>query len=101
MHRVGLNQSLLSTTAEAESAGVVDLSAVALHMWERKLGPYLASLLADLSQEQSALAPFRWVGYEVVAADGTVITRPGATGTTARVHYVLRLADLTIVQLRV
>jgi Transposase DDE domain len=101
MHRVGLNKSLLSTTAEAESAGVVDLSAVALHKWERKLGPYLASLLADLAQEQASIAPFRWAGYEVVAADGTVITRPGATGTTARVHYSLRLADLTIVQLRV
>jgi Transposase DDE domain len=101
MHRVGLNQSLLSTTAEAESAGVVDLSAVALHKWERKLGPYLASLLADLSREQATSTPWRWEGYDVVAADGTVLTNPGATGTTARVHYVLRLADLTIVQLRV
>ena len=101
MHRVGLNQSLLSTTAEAESAGLVDLSAVALHKWERKLGPYLASLVADLSREQATLVPWRWAGYEVLAADGTVVTRPGATGTTARVHYALRLADLTLVQLRV
>jgi hypothetical protein len=101
MHRVGLNKSLISTTAEAESAGVVDLSSVALHKWERKLGPYLASLVAQLSQEQATFAPWRWAGYEVVVADGTVITRPGATGTTARVHYVLRLADLTLVQLRV
>jgi hypothetical protein len=101
MHRVGLNQSLSSTTAEADSAGVVDLSAVALHKWERKLGPYLATLVAELSKEQATFEPWRWAGYEVVAADGTVITRPGAKGTTARVHYVLRLADLTLVQLRV
>jgi len=101
MHRVGLNKSLLGTTAEAESAGVVDLSSVALHKWERKLSPYLASLVADLSREQATFAPWRWAGYEVVAADGTTITRPGATGTIARVHYVLRLADLTLVQLRV
>jgi hypothetical protein len=101
MHRVGLNQSLISTTAEADSAGVVDLSAVALHKWERKLGPYLATLVAELSKEQATFEPWRWAGYEVVAADGTVITRPGAKGTTARVHYVLRLADLTLVQLRV
>jgi hypothetical protein len=101
MHRVGLSQSLSSTTAEADSAGVVDLSAVALHKWERKLGPYLAALIADLSKEQATVDPWRWAGYEVVACDGTVITRPGAAGTTARVHYVLRLADLTLVQLRV
>lgn len=101
VHRVGLNKSLSSTMAEADSAGVVDLSSVALHKWERKLGPYLATLVADLSKEQATFEPWRWAGYEVVVCDGTVITRPGATGTTARVHYVLRLADLTLVQLRV
>lgn len=101
MHRVGLNHSLLSTTAEADSAGVVDLSPVALHKWERKLGPYLASLVAQLAHEQALCTTWRWEGYEVVVADSSVITRPGATGTTARVHYALRLSDLTIVQLRV
>ncbi|WP_438017769.1 transposase [Sorangium sp. So ce315] len=101
MHRVGLNKSLSSTTAEAGSAGVADLSSVALHKWERKLGPYLATLLADLATEQAEFESWRWAGYEVVIADGTTITRPGATGTTARVHYALRLVDLTIVQLHV
>jgi len=101
MHRVGLNKSLSGTTAEADSAGVVDLSSVALHKWERKLGPYLATLLADLAKEQQGLESWSWAGYEVLVADGTTITRPGATGTTARVHYALRLADLTIVQVQV
>src|ERR1700742_1556798 len=71
MNRVGLSKSLSSATAEADSAGVVDLSAVALHKWERKLGPYLATLVADLSKEQADFEPWRWAGYEVVATDGT------------------------------
>ena len=30
------------------------------------------------------------VGYEIVLADGTTVTRPGAKGTTARVLYAMR-----------
>lgn len=101
MHPVGLNKPLSSTTDEAGSAGVADVSSVALHKWERKLAPYLATLLADLAKEQAGFESWHWVGYEVVIADGTTITRPGATGSTARVHYGLRLADLTSMMARV
>jgi hypothetical protein len=101
MHRVGLNKSLCGTMAEADSAGVIDMSSVALHKWERKLAPYLSTLVADLLREQASRDSWRYAGYEVVVVDSTVITDPSATGTTARVHYVLRLADLTIVQMRV
>jgi hypothetical protein len=41
-------------------------------------------------------SPLRWSGYEVVLADGTTVTRPGAEGTTARVLYAMRLADVTL-----
>jgi hypothetical protein len=101
LHRISLNKSLSGTTAEAESAGLVDLSSVALHKWERKLGPYLASLVADLAQELGHVKAGRWAGYEVLVADGTTVTHPGAKGTTARVHYSLRLADLTIGEVHV
>ena len=39
----------------------------------------------------------RWADYEIVIVDATVVTRPGAKGTTARVHYALRLRDLRLI----
>jgi hypothetical protein len=75
----------------------VTLSAPSLHEWERKLGPYLAELVARMVGANDAFSPLRWSGYEVVLADGTVVTRPGAKGPTARVLYALRLADMTLI----
>ena len=75
---------------------LVDMSAVALHKWERKLGPYLAELLARLLDSRAVFSVLQWSGFEIVLADGTTVTRPGAQGTTARVLYALRLADMTL-----
>lgn len=97
---VGLEMSLRITTATTAAAGGVTLSSVALHKWMRKLGPYLATLLAQKLGAAATFASPRWAGYEVIAADGTTITRPGSTGTDARVHYALRLADFALVHCR-
>jgi hypothetical protein len=40
----------------------------------------------------------QWSGYDIILADGTVVTRPGAKGTTARVLYALRLSDMTLLK---
>jgi hypothetical protein len=77
---------------------LVDMSAVALHKWERKLSPYLAELLARMLDSRNAFSVLQWSGFEIVLADGTTVTRPGAQGTTARVLYALGLADMTLLQ---
>lgn len=114
LHRAGLEASLQTTTAAAAAAKkaaehkgegneppsgpLVDLAATSLHAWERKLGPYLAELLARMVGANDMFSAMRWSGYEILLADGTVVTRPGAKGTTARVLYALRLSDMTLLK---
>jgi hypothetical protein len=86
--------SLRMTAALASAAGIVVLSSVALHKWMKKLGPYLAALLQRMVGG-AAFLPEHWGGLEVIAADATTVQRPGSKGTTARVHYALRLSDLS------
>jgi hypothetical protein len=98
LHRAGLEASLKTTTGEAAAADLIDLSGVALHKWERKLGPYLAELTAKLCDAPTNFAAARWSGYDVFVGDGSAVTRPGAEGTTALVHYILRLSTLEFVR---
>jgi hypothetical protein len=98
LHRAGLETSLVETASEATSAHLIELSGVALHKWERKLGPYLAELAAELCDAPSSFASTRWSGYDVLVVDATTVARPGAEGMTARVHYVLRLSTLRFVR---
>jgi hypothetical protein len=98
LHRAGLEASLKTTAGEAAAADLIDLSGVALHKWERKLGPYLAELTAKLCDAPTNFSAACWSGYDVFVGDGSVVTRPGAEGTTALVHYVLRLATLQFVR---
>lgn len=86
--------SLRLTAAVGASANVVCMTSVALHKWMKKLGPYLSTLLQQMVHSE-AYAPERWAGFEIVVADATTVQRPGSKGTTARVHYALRLADLS------
>jgi hypothetical protein len=94
LHHAGAGASLRATTARAAATGVLVLSAVALHKWMKKLGPYLAALLQRM-MGTAAFAPERWAGFHLIAADATTVQRPGAKGTTTRIHYALRLADLS------
>lgn len=109
--RIGLETSLVTATAAtvmakaiatergdatAAAAQLVELSAPALHYWERKLPAYLSELIAGMIGASETFSPARWHGYELVVVDGTTVTRPGATGTTARVLYALRLADMCL-----
>ncbi len=80
--------------AAAEAAKLVELSAPALHYWERKIAGYLAELVARMLRPAELFSRERWAGYEVVLVDGTTESPSGADGTTARVLYALRLSDL-------
>jgi hypothetical protein len=101
LHHVATNTSLKTTAAIAAAAGLVDMSAVALHLWMRKFGPFLTALLAGVTNVARDFAAARWAGYEMVVVDASTVSRPGNTGTTARVHYALRLTDLKIVEVDV
>lgn len=86
--------SLRMTAALASAAGIVVLTSVALHKWMKKLGPYLAALLQRMVGGV-AFHPEHWGGLKIIAGDATTVQRPGSKGTTARVHYALRLSDLS------
>jgi len=86
--------SLRTTAALAASIGVITITSVSLHKWMKKIGPYLSLLLSHMV-DSAAFAPEQWAGFDIIAGDATTVQRPGAKGTTARVHYALRLADLS------
>lgn len=94
LHHAGAGASLRATAARAAATGILVISAVALHKWMKKLGPYFAALLQRMIGT-AAFAPERWAGFHVIAGDATTVQRPGAKGTTTRIHYALRLADLS------
>ena len=93
-HRAGTSSSLRKTTAQAHATHILSISAVALQKWFVKIGPYLAALLRRMV-DSAAYAAQKWAGFDIIAGDATTVQRPGSKGTTARVHYALRLADLT------
>jgi hypothetical protein len=101
LHHVGTNTSLKTTTAMAAASGMIDVSAVALHQWMCKFGPFLSALLVSLTNAAKGFAAKCWAGYEIFITDASSVSRPGAEGTTARVHYALRLTDLQLVQIHV
>ncbi len=100
-YQVATHVGLVTATAAFAAADVVTLSSVALHKWMRKLAPYLAELAKQMIGAGALFSPARWAGYNVLLVDATTVSRPGATGTTARLHTALRLADLRLVQVYV
>ena len=98
---VATNSSLRVTTAMGAAAKIVEISAVSLHLWMRKVGEYLATLLESMTQVGERFAAECWSGYDIVVVDATTVTRPGSKGTTARVHYVLKLTNLRPDQIQV
>lgn len=94
LHHVVTNTSLRMTMALAAAVGLVDASAVALHNKRKKIGPSLWELVRQMVGPPADFQPERWAGYQVRLLDATTVTRPEATGSTARIHYVVRGADL-------
>ena len=93
LHYVAQRGSMRLTTATAAVAGIVSISQPAFFKWMFKVGPYLEALVARMV-EPGRYAAENWGGYVLIAADATTVERPGAKGTTARIHYGLHLSDL-------
>ena len=101
LFHVSMHESLRIATARAAAAKVIDISPVALHLRMRKLGAYLRELLRRMVEDHGLFSPPRWAGYELIMVDGTSLTTDGAQGTSARVHYAIRLEDVNVVQMEV
>lgn len=98
---VGADLPLRQTVAVVAQAGGTSVSHVVLHKKMRAAGPYLAELVARTVSLGGETAGERWSGYELCAVDATTACGPGAETTDARIHSVVRLADLRILQAHV
>ena len=98
LHLVACNMSLRTTAAASCAADLVSVTHVAIHKWFRKAVPFFSYLLLSLTGAQPVFDRDRWAGYVVRAIDATTVQRLGAQGTTARIHFCLRLNDMACVQ---
>ena len=97
----GANLPLLQTVTLIAEAGGPRLSAMRLHMKMRRAAPYLQALVERMTPWRAEARAEQWAGYSMVLIDATTVCGPGATGTDARVHTKLRVADMAIVEAEV
>jgi Transposase DDE domain len=93
---VGADLPLRQTVALIAEAGGPNLSPMRLHKKMRLAAPYLRALVERMVEWPSEGAPELWGGYFLTAVDATAVSGPGATGTDARIHTKLRVADVSI-----
>lgn len=96
---VGCGYSLRETAVRAQAAGLAEVSDVTLLNRLRQAEGWLQHLCQALLAESGV----QWRGpqprWRVRAVDGTVVKEPGPTGSHWRIHYSLRLPELTCDQL--
>jgi len=92
----GADLPLRQTVAVVAAAGGPRISPNVLHKKMRKAGAYLGALVARMTDRKGEAEPERWAGYEMLAVDATAFAGRTATGTDARAHVAVRLADLSI-----
>ena len=97
MHVAG-GLSLQQTAVRARELGLAQITSVALFKRLRKAERWLADLtgymLAEHQRQFGAQSRLQ-VPYRMRIVDATDIQEPGDTGTSLRVHYSLRLPELT------
>jgi hypothetical protein len=92
----GADLPLRQTVALMAEAGGPSLSPMRLHKKMGRAAPYLRALVERMVQWPTEGAPELWGGYVLAAVDATTVCGPGATGTDARIHTKLRVADVSI-----
>ncbi len=88
--------SLAAVGACSNWFGIASLSKVAISYRLQAALPFLTALLRTLCKTDSNFAVERWAGYEVFAIDASLLSVQGSIQIDARIHYFLRLADLSI-----
>jgi hypothetical protein len=81
----------------AETCGLV-VSPYCLHIRMRASGAYLGALVASMFGKSAPSANETFAGYDLVAVDATAFSGRRASGTDARIHAAIRLADLRVVE---
>jgi len=97
MHVAG-GLSLQQTAVRARELQLAQVSGVALYKRLRQAEKWLQNLTAHLLKEHDRLfgSAHGWPSqYRMRIIDATEIDEPGDTGTKLRVHYSLRLPELT------
>lgn len=94
LHHVQTGSSLDQTVTLAAAAKLVDVTGVALHYRMRAVGPWLAEMAAHMIGAPEMFDAARWAGFRIFCTDATTGTRPGAMGTTFRVHYRIHAQTL-------
>jgi Transposase DDE domain len=98
----GADLPLRQTVAIVAQGGGPNVTQVWLHQKMRRAQPYLAALVERMASEVAREAsPELWSGYEMVCLDATTVCGPGAEGTDARIHAVLRLRDMRVSEVHV
>lgn len=97
----GADLPLRQTVALMAEAGGPSLSPMRLHKKMGRAAPYLRALVERMVDWPSEGAPELWGGYLLTAVDATVVCGPGATGTDARIHTKLCVADVSIAAVEV
>src|ERR1039457_4494456 len=88
--------SLEQAVVRAREHKLVNISAVGLFKRLRSSGPWLVWLAEQLVKRLSAdWHHALWKGRPIRVLDATVIEEPGPTGTDWRLHYSLRLPQLS------
>jgi hypothetical protein len=98
---VGCDLPLRQSVAVVGAAGGPKLSAMRLHKKMQRAPSFLEALIARMVPVSEDARPEQWAGFEMVAVDASTVCGPGATGPDARIHAVLRLADLSYEQVQV
>ncbi len=97
----GADIPLRQTVALVGEAGGPQISAVVLHKKMRNAAPYLGELIARMCGDARQAAPELWGWYELLGVDASTVSGPGAEGIDARMHTVIRIADVRPVQVKV
>jgi len=88
--------SLRQTVVRAREQSIADISDVALLKRLRASEPWLRALTAKMTGlDETGLVRRLSVGRRVRAVDATTVEEQGGAGTDWRVHYTLRLPDLS------
>jgi hypothetical protein len=88
--------SLEQAAMRAQENKLVRISAVGIFKRLRRAGPWLAWLTEQLVQKLAKeWDEARWQGRAIRVLDATDIEEPGPTGTDWRLHYSLRLPQLS------
>jgi hypothetical protein len=86
--------SLRETVTRARAGGLADISDVALLNRLRGCGEWFRWMGSQLSELLSGTAEDILPGKRVRLVDASVISEPGATGSTWRLHYMIDLSTL-------